>query len=90
MKRELYEETGIDLNNLYYNLICTIRKYQYYLYVIKLKENHDSIILNPQDKKEIELVKWVKISDALNFNMNRITEDIIFDLQKNNNLYNDL
>jgi hypothetical protein len=55
-----------------------------------LKENHDSIILNPQDKKEIELVKWVKISDALNFNMNRITEDIIFDLQKNNNLYNDL
>jgi 8-oxo-dGTP pyrophosphatase MutT (NUDIX family) len=45
MKRELYEETGIDLNNLYYNLICTIRKYQYYLYVIKLKENHDFRII---------------------------------------------
>ena len=82
MKRELYEETGIVLNNLHYNVICTIRKYQYYLYVIKLKENCNSIILNPQDKKEIELAKWIKISDAFNFNMNRITEDIICDLQE--------
>ena len=81
MQRELYEETGIIFNRLKYTLVCTIKKYQYYLYVIKLKEKHYSISLNPRDSKEIETVKWVKISDALNYHMNRITEDIVYDLK---------
>ena len=86
MKRELYEETGININELKYTFLYKIRRYQYSLSIIQLKENYKSIVLNPRDTEEIGQAKWVKINDALKLNLNRVTEDVVFDL-KNKNIF---
>jgi 8-oxo-dGTP pyrophosphatase MutT (NUDIX family) len=64
-KRELMEETGIDLRTHRHTKYGTIIICNKLFYVIEIKK--DYINVKPVDKNEIGTYKWIKRTDLLNF-----------------------
>ena len=64
-KRELFEETGIMINTHKYRKIGTFLLRDKLFYVIRLIK--DIPIYRPFDKEEVGCVKWLPITDLLEF-----------------------
>jgi 8-oxo-dGTP pyrophosphatase MutT (NUDIX family) len=73
--RELYEETGIDIQTEMLNEEnkCKIGKNLYY--ILKVKDEIKNFDI--KDKKEIEKVEWIKFKDLKDMNINRDLRNII-------------
>lgn len=73
--RELYEETGINIENemLSEENKCKIGKNLYY--ILKVREEIKDFDI--KDKKEIEKVEWVKFKDLKDMNINRDLRNLI-------------
>lgn len=82
MRREIWEETGIDIENFPHYLVECVRQYRYFIFVLRLKENESSIVLSPQDKNEIEEACWIDLDTMSTKRMNCVTKSIC-----HNNLY---
>lgn len=66
-KRELYEETGIDLNRTKHSKLGTLIIGKKLFYVIELCKHINYVKTN--DKNEIQSLKWINRSNLLNFVM---------------------
>ena len=66
-KRELHEETGIDLNRTKHSKLGTLIIGKKLFYVIELYKHINYI--KTKDKKEIHSLKWIDRSNLLNFVM---------------------
>jgi len=78
IKREIYEETGIIIENKNHknNTLVDIRPFnsKYYnriLFVFIINEEIKRINLNPHDLKEICDIKWIEIKDLHSFIKNK-------------------
>jgi 8-oxo-dGTP pyrophosphatase MutT (NUDIX family) len=80
MNRELQEETGLVLENYRHSFLGTCCFFECTIYFIELEENNpDSIVLEPIDTNEIDEVKWVRIDQLKDYDidsLNRITNHI--------------
>jgi 8-oxo-dGTP pyrophosphatase MutT (NUDIX family) len=75
MKRELLEETGVSLGGYEYDTLECVKRYKYYIFILRLKEKEDSMVLKPLDKHEIEMAKWIPLSDLAQKDMLPDTPD---------------
>jgi len=64
-KRELYEETGIDLNRTRHSKMGTLIIGKKLFYVIEIYSNNN--YLKTMDKKEILSLKWINRTNLFNF-----------------------
>ena len=64
-KRELFEETNIDLRTCNHTKYGTLIIGNKLFYVIQLKRSN--INAHPKDRKEITKIKWLKREDLFNF-----------------------
>jgi ADP-ribose pyrophosphatase YjhB (NUDIX family) len=88
MKRELLEETGVSLGRYDYDTLECVKRYKYYIFILRLKEKEDSMVLKPLDKHEIEMAKWIPLTDLAKvgetvdasqspYEMNYVTKSIL-------------
>ena len=79
MIRELLEETGIKLNSYNYDTLDCVKRYRYYIFILKLQQSEKFIKLNPQDKHEIEKASWVTFKDLQKgqYTMNYVTKSVL-------------
>ena len=74
MVRELREETGIQLHQVFHEFLFSKTFFESTIYFFKMP----SIInnLKPNDTREIEMAAWVPLSELKNLCLNRITDFI--------------
>ena len=65
-KREVFEETGINIEN--HKKIKVLRYYKFYYNLVKLSGCKDNYELKTNDKNEILSVKWFSIEEINNMN----------------------
>jgi ADP-ribose pyrophosphatase YjhB (NUDIX family) len=71
-KRELFEECGLKLKIT--NKMAKIKINNTYYFPIKIKKNLYNHLLKPNDNKEIDCAKWIKINELKGLTMNRETQ----------------
>ena len=82
VKREIHEETGINLNKIKYE--CTESEYinNKLFYIIQIYKYKEHINLNPFDLNEISDYEWVSIYDLYNFckinSCNKTLRDMVY------------
>lgn len=78
MKREVREETGVDLNKSRFKLCFNLKIGEYYLYVIQLLQKSRCFpFLRIGDKNEINHVCWINFEDLLNYDLNYVSKQLI-------------
>lgn len=77
MTRELLEETGIHLKDYKYKILDCVKRYRYYIFILRLQNTEKNMVLSPHDKHEIEKAKWVDFTDLSLYTMNYVTKSIM-------------
>lgn len=73
-KRELYEETGLDIDINDESRFITVNNSKYFLFVLTNVDDKD---FAPVDKREIGDCKFIKIDDFNNFDVNKETRVLL-------------
>lgn len=75
MRREVLEETGLDLGSLRHKTLWVLRMKKYTVFVLRLQQAPSAI--EPIDSAEIVEAQWVDMKVALHLNLNGVTSDVI-------------
>lgn len=78
MIREVREETGIHLAQHQYDLMYIVQRHKYNIFVLHMKQSESDIPICPEDKNEIEEVKWVSWKDFHLYALNYVTKHILY------------
>jgi 8-oxo-dGTP pyrophosphatase MutT (NUDIX family) len=82
MLRELYEETGLKLQDLHPFCLFRVTRKKHVIYVIRLQEKVLPTNLIVQDIHEIETCGWIPLHALPYYKYNKITQKILIDLFK--------
>lgn len=76
MRRELWEETGLELNRFRHQVLGRETYMKYLIYVIHMSEDV-RIPFSVRDVEEIEQVEWVPLDQLASYLFNRVTECVL-------------
>lgn len=66
-KRELMEETNIDLRIKKHTKYGTLIIGNKLFYIVELLQSNIKLNANPKDRNEIKMIKWIRREDLFNF-----------------------
>lgn len=76
MRRELWEETGLNINAFRHRVLGRETYHKYLIYVIHMNQQVN-IPFTIQDQDEIDQVEWVLLEKIPTYSFNRVTEFIL-------------
>lgn len=76
MMRELFEETGVVLNDHSHTVVHNQNFFHNTIYFVHLHGGHERLTLSPQDIVEIEEAAWVKVQNIPQLSLNRIAKQV--------------
>jgi 8-oxo-dGTP pyrophosphatase MutT (NUDIX family) len=78
MKREVFEETGLELDRCRHFVKGKQRWKRYMVYIVRLLDPVESITLCIRDNAEIDGVQWISIDRVHVLPLNKVTRDSIY------------